>query len=113
MTDQVEFNHDDETLVDKITDRWVKMHEDRGNEPPDILHTMMDIKAANGVNGNARLDLWKLLEFRDGCFAHDMGGISRHIDRATGTIGGCFLPRCVISELEIEKTNAGTHNQMM
>lgn len=94
----VEFNHDDETLVDKITDRWVALVESHGHPSPDILATMMDVKAANGANGNARLDLWKLLEFNDANFAHDMGGINRHINRQTGVIEGCFLPRCAEPE---------------
>lgn len=96
----VEFNHDNEDVVDQIVDRFVKLVEDHGHPSPDILSAMMDVKAANGVNGNPALDLDKLLAFDDGSFAHDMSGINRHIDRATGRIEGHFLPRCAKPEVE-------------
>lgn len=94
----LDFNHDDETLVDKIVDRWIALVESHGHSAPDFLHTMMDVMAANGANGNSHLDLWKLLHFDDANFAHDMGGISRHINRENGTLEGGFLPRCAKAE---------------
>ena len=42
----------------------------------------------------ADLDLQKLLDFDDLNFAHDSFGIHRHIDRKTGLLKDCFLPRC-------------------
>ena len=38
----------------------------------------------------------KLQELLDACgfnFIHDVAGIMRHMDRTTGRLGGCFLPR--------------------
>lgn len=43
------------------------------------------------------LDLPKLYQFEDLSFWHDINGIERHLDRETGVLGGCFLPRCAMS----------------
>lgn len=57
------------------------------------LNLLMDLTAADGVNGNDPLDWDRLLAADDFNFLHDIGGISRHINRETGEIGGHFLPR--------------------
>lgn len=60
-------------------------------------HTaVMDIEACH-CNG-CELDLQKLLDAGDGDFGHDVFGIRRFIDRRTGKLGGCFLPRCAMPE---------------
>lgn len=58
----------------------------------DFLKTEMDVAAchANGMS----LDLEKLLKSPDGDFIHDITGIARHINRETGAIEDCFVPRC-------------------
>lgn len=66
---------------------WVKV----GLPRPDRINLTMDLTACH-ANG-CPLDFRKLLDFDDFNFAHDVGGISRHIDRSTGALGGCFLPR--------------------
>lgn len=58
----------------------------------DIMSTEMDVIATN-ANG-CPLDMKKLLGFDDFNFAHDIGGIARHLDRTTGKLGDFFLPRC-------------------
>jgi hypothetical protein len=40
------------------------------------------------------LDLSKLLGADDFTFVHDVAGISHHMDRKTGKLGGCFSPLC-------------------
>jgi len=60
-----------------------------GGDPFDID---MDITACH-VNG-CRLDLAKLLGFEDVDFVHDVGGICRYLDRRTGQLRECFVPRC-------------------
>lgn len=57
------------------------------------INLMMDLSAADGVNGNAQLDWERLLAADDFNFMHDIAGISRHMDRDTGKIGGLFSPR--------------------
>ncbi len=59
---------------------------------PTMLDLTMDIEAAH-CNG-CPLDLAKFLAFDDANFSHDLGGIRRHINRETGELGDCFLPRC-------------------
>lgn len=39
------------------------------------------------------LDLFRLLASDDENFAHDIFGIRRHINRETGELNDCFLPR--------------------
>lgn len=51
----------------------------------------MDITACH--NNGCPLDLEKLFAADDLDFAHDVFGIARHIDRDSGRVGGCFLPR--------------------
>ena len=54
----------------------------------------MDLCAADGVNGNPDLDLSALLKFEWPDFLHDVAGIYRHLDRTTGKLTDCFVPRC-------------------
>ena len=98
MTKQIEFNHDDADTVRTIVRRWIGYMIDAGYEPEDRLSIMMDIMAANGVNGNPPIDLAKLANADDFTFAHDMGGIHHHLDRETGEIEGFFRLRCAVSE---------------
>lgn len=56
-----------------------------------VLGTSMDIVATH-MNG-CPLRLRELLEADDLNFAHDVAGIARHIDRTTGKLTNCFLPR--------------------
>jgi hypothetical protein len=51
----------------------------------------MDIEAAH-CNGNP-LKLKELLEADDSNFMHDVLGIRRHINRKTGELEDCFVPR--------------------
>jgi hypothetical protein len=53
---------------------------------------LMDLQATH-ANG-CRLDFNALLGFRDADFAHDIFGIRRHINRETGQLEDCFVPRC-------------------
>lgn len=52
----------------------------------------MDVEATH-CNG-CPLDLNQLLAFDAGNFGHDVQGIARHLDRQTGKLMDCFLPRC-------------------
>jgi hypothetical protein len=49
------------------------------------------------------LDLNLLLGADDGNFAHDVFGIARHVDRESGRLRDCFLPRT--ARLQHERTN--------
>jgi hypothetical protein len=62
-----------------------------GIAPKDRMSCFMDIEAANV---GTPLDFDKWLAFPDFDFAHDFNGIRAHIDRTSGDIADCFLPRC-------------------
>lgn len=57
----------------------------------DRMTLVMDLSATS-ANG-CPMDFAKLAKADAETFAHDVYGIVRHIDRATGKLGDCFLPR--------------------
>ena len=57
----------------------------------DRISAMMDIEAANMV---CPLDLEKLAAFDKFNLMHDVFGIANNLDRETGELKNCFLPRC-------------------
>ena len=59
------------------------------------MNLVMDLSAADGVNGNDPLDWERLLAADDFNFMHDLVGISRHMNRETGVVGDFFVPRFV------------------
>lgn len=60
----------------------------------DRLTIDMDLTAchANGMP----LDLCKLLDAPKADFGHDVYGIRKFLDRETGQLTGCFVPRCAM-----------------
>lgn len=89
----VEFNRGKGDVCFAIARRATAMNPDI-----DQMNVVMDLAAANGVNGNSPIDLDTLLVSSDFDFSHDVFGIMRHMDRETGKLGGCFLPRCARRE---------------
>ena len=87
--DEVSFDRtpEESRLIDQIVDRAAAIS---GGEL-DRLSTVMDL-AATHANG-CPMDFARLAEADDFNLAHDVFGIERHIDRATGKLGGCFRPR--------------------
>lgn len=82
-------------LIVKIAQRAVAIADNYETEY-DFKMALMDITACH-CNG-CELDLNKLLEAPDSDFIHDVFGIRRHIDRSTGRLGDCFLPRCAMPQ---------------
>jgi len=84
---------DTETIA-KIVDRFMTYHYSMGI-PKQYQRprggVMMDITATH-CNGNP-LRLNDLLNADDFNFAHDLIGIQQHIDRRTGKLQDCFVPR--------------------
>ena len=78
---------EDNRLIKTICKRAVTLWPDA-----DYLNVTMDVTATH-LNG-CPLDLKKLLNADDFNFAHDMGGIASCLDRKTGKLTKCFLPRC-------------------
>ncbi|HLO59033.1 MAG TPA: hypothetical protein VK172_14850 [Lentimicrobium sp.] len=77
----------DSELIVRISDRAEDTLEIK-----DGVNLMMDITAVH--RNDVELDLQKLLDAPEADFAHDIYGIQRHIDRSTGKLTQCFLPRC-------------------
>ena len=80
--------HDEMEKVMKIIERMMEC----GTEEKDPLRMSMDIVATH-MNG-CPLDLDKLLSSPDPDFLHDVFGIKHHINRKTGKLEDCFVPRC-------------------
>ena len=57
----------------------------------DIQAASLDFTAVHANGTPLRLD--DLLNFDDFDFLHDMCGIRRHLNRETGQLDGCFVPR--------------------
>lgn len=57
----------------------------------------MDLLAAN-ANG-CPIDFERMLAADDLNFLHDVAGIARHMDRTTGHLTDCFLPRFAKREI--------------
>lgn len=77
-------------IESKIADRAVMLAKQVGVKY-DKMTAVMDIDACHS-NGNP-LRLADLLKADDTNFAHDVFGIRRHINRTTGKLENCFVPR--------------------
>lgn len=78
-------------LIEKIASRAMGM---RGisNAYADKIDVELDVLAAH-ANG-CPLKLADMLNADDFQFAHDVFGIARHLNRKTGRLENCFVPRC-------------------
>ena len=87
---------DDMLLIREIAKRAAR--EMPADYQPDggLLDADMDVTACH-ANG-CPLDLVKLLAAPRFDFIHDVGGIRQHLDRETGELRDCFLPRCAMPE---------------
>lgn len=81
----------DSALIDAIVARAASL-----SPGIDRLTLSMDLTACH-LNG-CPLKLAELSGAEEFDFWHDLGGIARHIDRSTGKLGGCFLPRFAAKE---------------
>lgn len=90
---------EDTILITRIHRRAMRMAEEYGIVY-DLVDCSMDITACH-CNG-CPLDLQKLLDAPDGDFGHDVFGIRRFIDRRTGQLTDCFLPRCAAQTETVE-----------
>lgn len=82
-------------LITKIAKRAVALAKKYGVDY-DYRDACMDLDACHS-NG-CPLDFQKLLDAPDSDFGHDVFGIRRHINRSTGELMDCFLPRCAMPQ---------------
>jgi hypothetical protein len=85
-----EVSREERAIIEKIAKRAQPIF-DRNNIDQSQLDTIMDISATH-ANG-CPLRLQELLDADHFNFAHDVAGIYRHINRRTGKLENCFLPR--------------------
>lgn len=94
---KINFNttKEEDVIISSIVDRAVRLSliENEGENRSDL---MMDLTATH-CNGTP-LDFEKFLRFDDFNFVHDIYGIMGNIDRTTGKLENCFLPRCAKQE---------------
>lgn len=91
MIDWEKVSYEDSMTILKIVSRAFEDQTFRMLTKGDRLSLDMDLSAAHATSP---LDLEKLLNFPDLDFFHDLYGISGRIDRETGELRDCFLPRC-------------------
>lgn len=85
-------NKEDCIIITAIARRAIMMSK-KADIPPSVTVADFDMDIpATHLNG-CPLKLYNLLEADDFNFAHDVFGIRRHLDRNTGKLEHCFLPR--------------------
>lgn len=96
MIDWGKLNNEEMLIISKIADRYIKMFSvfSRANKA-DKQDVEMDLTACHITD--CKLDLQKILEADDYNFAHDVVGIRTNLDRDTGKLLNCFLPKCIIN----------------
>ena len=82
-----EASKEDADLIDKIVARI------EADYDIDRTEFMMDLLA---THNSCPLKLKELLETDRFNFYHDIGGIRQHLNRRTGHLENCFLPRFAI-----------------
>lgn len=80
---------EEDTLIQKILDRAITL-KIKGVKSQRMDY-WMDL-AATHANG-CPMDFARMLDGDDFSFIHDFCGIARHLDRATGQLMNCFVPR--------------------
>lgn len=92
MTVKFESTAADSAVIDSIVRRAIHLVVDYGIEGSGFnrLSLTMDLLACHN---ESPLNLQALLEADNGNFSHDVFGIVRHLDRDSGTLRDCFVPR--------------------
>ena len=84
---------EDTELTHKCAKRAVELYAECGHDNVSLLDVDMDIRATHMT---CPLKLAELLEADGFNFMHDITGINRHLNRATGELENCFLPRFAV-----------------
>lgn len=87
-----EVSREDRATIVEIADRAIAMARKVTGRSPSFkaFELEMDLSA---THNSTPLRLAALLTTDDSNFSHDVFGIMKHIDRRTGMLGGCFVPR--------------------
>lgn len=90
-----QWSKEDEPDVQRIIERAREMFARFGHRL-DVLSLRMDLAAVNAV---IPLDFMKLANFDNFNLSHDIGGILKHMNRETGDLEDCFVPRCAATQV--------------
>lgn len=85
-------SREDLEMISTIANRAVSLAREFG-VGYEKQEAMMDLLATNNT---VPLKLSELAQADDSNFAHDVFGIRRHINRTTGELEDCFLPRFAV-----------------
>jgi hypothetical protein len=88
------------TAIELVAERYQTMLKRFGMPSVDQMSLIMDLTATH-ANG-CPIDWDRLNKADDFTLAHDVGGIQRHINRQSGQLEDCFLPRCAVPKAERE-----------
>lgn len=91
MTINFSVTKDEAEIISLIAERADREVYGPNGIDQEIIHTEMDITACHANGCPLKLD--ELLAADRFNFAHDVTGIRARIDRSTGKLTGCFLPR--------------------
>lgn len=80
---------EEDDIIDEIVTRALSLCRKHG-VTYDRMTAFMDMTACHN---STPLRLRDMLKADDLNFAHDVFGIRRHMNRTTGELGDCFLPR--------------------
>ncbi|WP_321782383.1 hypothetical protein [Burkholderia pyrrocinia] len=86
-------------VIELVAARYRALLKAKGLPSVDSLDLHMDLTACH-ANG-CPIDWERLNAADDFTLAHDVGGIRGHINRRTGRIEDCFLPRCAVKEQHV------------
>ena len=90
MIDWTKGNRTEIEIISKISKRAVGL---LGGK---VLAFSMDLQACH--THGCKLKLVELLDTDDGNFLHDVCGIHQNINRTTGELENCFLPRFALNQ---------------
>lgn len=93
----------DAELIDRIAARAVRLARE-SHIDWDYQTATMDLTATHANGCRLRLDA--LLESDNFNFIHDVFGIRAHLDRTTGQLMNCFLPRYAAPQMAGETVEA-------
>jgi hypothetical protein len=87
----------DRVMIERVVDRAEELAEELDIEFPRLRKQAltMDLMANQT---RCPIDLGLLLDADMGTFGHDVFGVERHMNRRTGELDGCFVPRTAIPQ---------------
>jgi hypothetical protein len=87
---------EDLDLISKIADRFLSAPEIRCYSRANKIDVIRDIEAAH--NNGCPIELYRLANAEGLDFFHDVIGIINNINRETGKLDNCFLPRFAVTQ---------------